>query len=182
MLIHEHWSYFTRSTLEQTLLCAGGQNIFIQKSGFGGSLYGTTTLGKKKSLTKANEINYYEKQAHNLQRFAKRSINRISKLLEKAEKNKQTVGIYVPGRIINILTMLNTNFKLRFFDDNAELHGTFFPGIDIPIEGRNDLLNSPTDVVLIMSNSFGKKIAEKIKRNLSDNTKIITWEEIFRKF
>jgi hypothetical protein len=59
------------------------------------------------------------------------------------------------------------------------LHGTFFPGIEIPIEGRNDLLNNPTDIVLIMSNSFGKIIAKEIKPELPSNTAIITWHEIF---
>lgn len=179
MLLHEHWSYFTSNTLKQTLRCAGGQNIFIQNSGFGGTLYGITSIGGEIKQANNNEISYCEKQAYNFQKLAKRSISRIFNVFENAARNEQTVSIYVPNRIINMLTMLDTNLNFRFFDDNIELHGTFFPGIDIPIEGRNDLLNNPTDVVMIMSNSFGKIIAKEIKPELPRNTVIITWHEIF---
>ena len=179
MLLHEHWSYFTVQTLKQTLRYAGGHKILIQNSDFGGTLYSIANMMGQNKAASTAEINSCETQAYNFRKSAQRSINRISNILEDAAGSGKTVGIYVPLRIINILSMLNMDFNLRFFDDNSDLHGTFFPGIDIPVEERNELLSRPTNIVMIMSNSFGKIIAKEIKTKLPSDTEILSWHEIF---
>lgn len=91
-------------------------------------------------------------------------------------ERKETLGIYVPGRAVNALAVANLTLRhVRFFDDNPSLTGTFFAGIDVPVECRAQLLARPTDNVLIMSRTFGRNLAEELERQLpaATNIKII---------
>jgi hypothetical protein len=58
------------------------------------------------------------------------------------------------------------NKGIRFFDDDPNAHGKYYPGINIPIENMQDLLAHPTDVVLIMSQTFGPRLAARLKEEL----------------
>ena len=88
------------------------------------------------------------------------------------------MGIYIPSRIINSVVSKSIPCRMRFFDDNPVLHGTYFPGINIPIESRLDLIRDPADVILIMSRFFGEELKRKLSSELPNAT-IITWNQIF---
>ena len=76
----------------------------------------------------------------------------------------KSIGIYVPGRIINFWSMCCKSFssRIRFFDDNDRLYQTYYPGIDIPVENFEDFMSNPTDIIIIASITFEKPIKEKI--------------------
>lgn len=164
MIIHEHFSYFTRAALRFLFESNGYETIVVSKSSFGGSIYGA--FKKRKGSPKpAGQLlarsDYFKKMGHHLETMAG---------FFNSQRNK-TVGIYVPVRALNTLCILKdvikvAGIKLRFFDDSHNLHGKCFPAFDIRIENQSDLVNDPCPVILIFSYSFGKKIADRLKEKL----------------
>ena len=99
--------------------------------------------------------------------LVKRQNNKIEELLVRQYERGQSIGIYVPGRLINALSMMELDSSvlknIRFFDDNEMIYGTYFPGFRIRIENFNDFMDNPPDMILISSFTFAKAIEEKIK-------------------
>ena len=91
---------------------------------------------------------------------------KLFRYIESAMEN-HTLGIYVPGRMINILSVCYTEIpeRIRFFDDNENLYGTYFPGTCIAIENFSDFIKNPVDVMIIASFTFGNKIKQKISES-----------------
>lgn len=182
MLLHEHVNYFTETSLRNTFLKAIEFDVSIQKSSFGCSLYAIAKPTKSGTALSQFAI---EQEILNISKFrylVEKGIRKIEDYLCDALNKKESVAIYVPGRIINTLSLIRDKLvllKLRFFDDNVLLHGTFFPGFNIPVEPREKLINIPTNRVLIMSHSFGSKIAKQLKFILNKNVRITTWEELY---
>jgi SAM-dependent methyltransferase len=179
-LLHEHWSYFTASTLRTTIQKFARLQTDVDKGRFGGTLYSASRNNKtSKVVSRSDPTDKFEK----FNRFIVKSnaaAKEITKYLQTAQINNQTVGIYVPGRAVNVLATIKEKIPLtglRFFDDNNSLHDTYLPGFDIPIESRDDLLKRPTDRVVIMSRSFGNKIAQELKM-AQLKSKISMWHEV----
>jgi len=74
------------------------------------------------------------------------------------------VAVYVPGRAANYLSLegVDLSARIRLLDDNPLLHGTYLPGIPNHIESGDTLLTEPAAETLIMSLSFGTRIAERL--------------------
>ncbi len=179
-LFHEHWNYLTKNELMSTIVKYTGLHTEIHSSGFGGTIYSTTSSRMRTSGVSV-DIDIQRKRLHEFHTKSGYVSDRIIKLFQEAEINNKSIGVFVPCRIVNILASVSQQINLnnvRFFDDNIKLHGTYYPGIDIKIESRDDLLQNPTDKLLIMSHSFCRKIYQELK-NQRLNSKIITWEDIF---
>ena len=179
ILFHEHFSYFTEETLCKTLR-GGGYKANISMSSFSKLLYANCRthhyLNDNSSEENCNSTN----KAVQFKKKAKLSIKKFSGYILDSIKKNESVGIYVPGRAVNILTMSQVPVTcIRFFDDNPKLHSTYFAGTEIPIESRQELKNNPTDRLLIMSSSFGEKIARELSDVLPKNTIIKTWQDLF---
>jgi SAM-dependent methyltransferase len=179
-LLHEHWSYFTAITLRTTIQKFTGIKTMIEKGRFGGTIYSTSRNDKmSKVVVKLNIADRIEE----FNRFIVKSnsaAHEVTRYLQAAQNNNQTVGIYVPGRAVNILTTVKKKINpagLRFFDDDDSLHGKFLPGFDIPIESRDDLLKRPTAKVIIMSQTFGNKIAEEL-RGMELKSELTLWDQL----
>lgn len=184
LFIHEHWNYYTRDTLKITILRALGGDVYISDSNYGdggGSLYAITTTGSAGEKLSNNGSAYTLLEAQRFCSLAQEHINRVASVLEVALQKDEEVGIYVPGRAINILSILQNKMKLpklRFFDDNTYLHRKYYPGFPYPIESKNDFFEKPTYTVLIFSKTFGNQIKMALSRKLP-NLNIMVWEEIF---
>ena len=171
MLLHEHFQYFTPSTLERTLLEAGFDAV-IRHSNFGRSIYACATLGESnvnigipyKELTAF--YGYAEKVSLLITRFREQVANLLA---------HGTVGIYCPGRALALLQSLH---DVRFFDDDAALHRKFYPPFQARIESRDELARNPPAVLLIMTRTFGVKLFEELKP-LLPQTRILQMEEIY---
>jgi 2-polyprenyl-3-methyl-5-hydroxy-6-metoxy-1,4-benzoquinol methylase len=180
-LFHEHWSYFTSDTLKQSIAQSNQFLVEIKESKFGGIIYAVASSTSSKIELDANQLHYQIELAQQFKILAQKKIEKIACILETAARNHFTVGIYVPGRAINILSLLISTInlpRLRFFDDNPILYQMYYPGINIPVEQRKDLLKNPPDVLIIFTHSFGKKIKNEIAGSLKD-TQILLWEDIF---
>ena len=175
-LFHEHWNYFTKNSFKSFLINNGASNIVIQNSNYGGILYSKFNFHEqsKFELNKNNKtvgVNYLKKIEH--------SHFLLRVFFEKHAHS--SIGIYVPGRIINFLLNENINCKnLRFFDDDKNSYGRFYPGFDNKIENFEDFKTNLPDVVLIMSSFFGHKIEAKILNTSTMNKdKIYLWKDFF---
>lgn len=100
--------------------------------------------------------------------------------LVTAEIQNITIGIVVPGRMVNALAMLQSSTKkLRFFDDNPALHGTYYPPIAIPIEPTSSLISQPTDIVFVMTQTFGEQLANRLRASMGSHARILTMTELY---
>ena len=62
--------------------------------------------------------------------------------------------------------MLNIEGKsVRFFDDEPDFAGRYYPPIEVAIEARSALLSDPVDHVLIFSRAFGNAIASSLREH-----------------
>lgn len=162
MLVHEHFSYFTERTLRRTLSRAGLDVTAIQPAGYGGSLYSVATNPGAGSSLPFDPVNVAERDVasrYGLGCIEKR--HKAAQLLQRAADQKKTIGIFCPGRAINILPSAG-NF--RFFDDDPDLARCFFPPFKNVIENRESLIASPVDELWVMSRTFGARIADELRK------------------
>jgi 2-polyprenyl-3-methyl-5-hydroxy-6-metoxy-1,4-benzoquinol methylase len=181
LLFHEHWSYFTDESLIATIRKYSGLDTSVDKAKFGGSIYSTSrrclTSLNTPYLNLSHSLKLYDSFTQKLQLAAQR----VYEIFSKAERSGKEVGVFVPGRVVNILATLKNELRLtnvRFFDDNETLHGTYFPGFNIPVESRQALIAQPPDKIIIMSHTFSEKILGQL-RDEKIESEIITWGEIF---
>ncbi|MBN2562491.1 MAG: class I SAM-dependent methyltransferase [Phycisphaerae bacterium] len=180
MLIHEHWSYFTEQTLRNTILLAGGHKVQVEASAFGGSLYACFELEGAAAELHNGAGREQVDLAYRYRHLAEIQLDRIRDRLSDAHRAHGSIGVFVPSRAINALVLSGADLAgVRFFDDNESLHGTYFPGVSIPVEGRQALLDCPTDQVWIMSRTFGRTLKTQLRSALPDTTEILNWEDIF---
>jgi hypothetical protein len=184
-LIHEHWSYFDDRSLAQTLRVAGGSDAAVTAGRFGGMLYARVGAGGTGALpdeapTAAEGAAEAATRLAAFRERAARATAAMAEYMGAAQKSAKSVGVYVPGRVINTLFAAGASTDdCRFFDDNPLLQGTYFPGVSIPIETRASLVANPTDRLLIMSRSFGEKIATELAPQLP-RVEITTWRDLFK--
>ncbi|MCW9097218.1 MAG: class I SAM-dependent methyltransferase [Ignavibacteriaceae bacterium] len=180
ILLHEHWNYFTRQSLYNLLIFLGSQNIRIQKSEYGGALYASAQLTQDIHKVDSEMISGEIKRSLSFIKAAKEVTDKLSSFVRQVQIDGKTLAVYVPSRAINAFVGQRVDLShCRFFDDNPLLHGTYFPAVNIQIEPRQSLIDSPTDVVIIMSHSFGSKIEEQLKPVLPPKTIIKTWKDMF---
>jgi len=179
-LFHEHFSYYTKDTLQRSLLTAKYGNVEVKCSSFSKVLYASARPDSSIGEVGTGDVLFSIRMAKNFMRRASIVNKRILDYVSEARMNNETVAIYVPGRAINALKLINAPIDtIRFFDDNPNLHGTYFAGFPIPVESRQQLLDRPTDRMIIMSNSFGEKIANDLSGVFPDRQSIMTWFDIF---
>lgn len=175
MMFHEHWCYFTGESLTEFMRAVGGSELTVAKSGFGGVLYACMSwrAGVKEGGSPVSEqlrsqyAGYVEK--------VRAANDRLSRILDDADREGQAVAIYVPIRAINALHLLGAQDRpYRFVDDNGLLHGTYLPGFPSSVVGRDSLLQDPAAIVVIMSYSFGGKIRNNLLPVLAKSTRILT--------
>ncbi|CAN0618932.1 putative C-methyltransferase [Burkholderia multivorans] len=172
-LLHEHWSYFTASTLRNVLGRAG----FISEtlnSGFGGSLYARCKSGN------GIESGADDSDAMMFEHFRERANDVTARMRSVLNDANGDVGLYVPGRVMNLLATLGTSHssRLRFFDDNPSMTGQYFPGLPVPIENFSGLVARPPARLFVATRSFQNAIVEKLRAaNVTIPT--IGWADVF---
>ncbi|MGN6148367.1 MAG: class I SAM-dependent methyltransferase [Rhizomicrobium sp.] len=174
MLVHEHWNYFTESSLSVLAAKENFSPTHCVKGGVGGTLYATwqKTDSAVASAAIAQAGNHFQSNFDALS-------HSIKFLLENWDAEGLSIGVYVPGRILNYLPLIETGVRLRFFDDDPNLTGKYYPPFDFPIENRANLITNPVDRLLIMSTSFGPQIAETLTREkVLASAQIVTLKDI----
>ncbi len=157
MLVHEHWHYFTAESLRVVMETAGFRVVHHRPAGYGSVLYVAATVsgddnspyGAQEEIEKARQ---FAAKCSRLRRWAAHQVSRL-------EEQKRSLGVFVPGRA---LALLPPRCDVRFFDDDAHLHGRFFPPFSRAVEDRQSLLRQPVDELWILSRSFGRRLASDL--------------------
>ena len=177
-LFHEHYSYFTKDTINNTLKSAGFKPVKERFGKYGGVLL-RAAIKIDNTLSK-EEITLGYDLAEKYKSKAELYGEKLKSFLDGIKDKNQTLGVYVPSRFINTLHISSIKkIKIRFFDDNPSLMKKYYPGFDIPIENKHDLIAKPVDVLLIFSKAFGNKIKSNLQSDIDAKTEIVTWEELF---
>lgn len=177
MLLHEHYHYFTRESLLKTITNTMKYNTITEKAGFGGAIYCCVNSGSL-DVNSANEQD--DLSIYDFIYIAKQNIDVMKKFFMDNQSEK--IAIYVPQRAINFLTLIEDDvdfFNIRFIDDNILLHGTYFPGFQIPVQSRIQLMHDKVDIILIASFTFGERIANEIKFIFPD-VRIVTISSLLK--
>lgn len=174
-LFHEHWSYFDQNTLRATLALAGLNIVTDCESSFGGSLYACLSTSTREPSPDLESLQDNMRVAQKYVSQARANCDTLRDACERMTANGQTLGVYVPARFVNALGVSHMSAQsIRFFDDDPSLLGTYYPGIPVRIESREELLKSPTDSVLIMSRTFGSNLANQLRQLLPAGTNVLT--------
>ncbi|MBV8271295.1 MAG: class I SAM-dependent methyltransferase [Cupriavidus sp.] len=172
-LLHEHWSYFTADALG-SVLARAGLAAEVSNSGFGGSLYSRCHLGPDAQDTVRQPDGMLFRQFRDL---AGAAAARMEGLLTDGDGE---VGIYVPGRVVNLLSTLDATVlkRLRFFDDNPRMTGQFFPGVPVKLESFEGLVKRPPSRLFVATRSFQDAIVAKLRAS-NVNIPTVGWSDVF---
>ena len=172
ILFHEHFNYFDPASLER-IVKLSGMDVQVIKSGFGRCLYAVAgkksydiDLKKEPGLEEVT-VSSYPQRSNSVIRIVRQEIHNLGKL--------GSVGLYCAPRG---LCFLNFDENYRFFDDNPNLLGKYYPPFACPIENRVKLMAQPVDNLIILSRTFGNKITQSL-RAAGYNGNIIQLEELW---
>ena len=154
ILIHEHYSYFSQVSLESTVRKYGFSGP-ISKSGFGRSLYGAVVdvKGERRSPVGLDGM------SHTYWRSVSSYIQELRAFFSDLAAEGD-IGVFAAGRGINFL---DSEWSMRFFDDNPEWTGLYFPPFECPIENRESLFSRPVNHLVILSRTFGQRISHSLR-------------------
>lgn len=155
---HEHWSYFSPASLARVVERAGLRLTALRNSGYGASLYAVAR--KQGTVFQARED--YD-LAFRFERSVARFTAAIRYYLETRMRQRKSIGLYCPARAINVLHHLGIMEGFRFFDDDTAVQGKYLPPCRVPIESRGALRAYPVDEMLIMSLTFGDRLATELR-------------------
>lgn len=170
ILFHEHFSYFDAGSLAR-LIESAGMHSRVVKSGFGRCLYAVAStkeladFGGEVGLRRDVIASYPERCGQ----FVKRVRAKISAMAADG-----TVGVYCAARG---LALLDSAQSMRFFDDDPAQQGKYLPPFDREIAGRESLLDSPVDHLIIMSRTFGNRIRNDLRQQGYQGA-IVTLDEL----
>ena len=172
LFVHEHYSYFSKESLAHFLEMFRFKINEVTYAGYGGSIYICAEKAKQIEHRYTNLNFDIEHFAKEIDKFKEHLKMRITDL----NKQEKTLGIYCPSRA---LSSIPVDGKYRFFDDDKEIYGLYYPPFNYSIENKQDLLNNPVDEIWIFSYSFGDKIKDMlVKQPELAQTKILTLSEI----
>jgi carbamoyl-phosphate synthase large subunit len=180
LLFHEHYAYFTAASLRAVLRDAGAGAIRIRRSKLSKLLFATFGFDPSLGDDVRGDVPLAQSLAiaHQFRKKIDESLRKIRHFVDTHAKAGD-VGIYVPGRFVNLIALGQLPVqKLRFFDDSPSIHKQFYPGVPIRIENRDDLVARPPAAVLIMSSSFGTKIKARLAPLLPASLPVVTIDEL----
>jgi 2-polyprenyl-3-methyl-5-hydroxy-6-metoxy-1,4-benzoquinol methylase len=175
ILVHEHVSYFTQASLHRLAARAGAEVVAIEAARAAGSTYCAMRRATKTHRPQA-PVGLPDVPAAEFVASARRCLATIERCLRGAAAGGRTLGIFCPARFINYHALLGSAAgRLRYFDDDPLLHGCYLPPIGVAIESREQLAAEPVDELLVMSWTFGERIAASLRaRPELAGTRIVT--------
>ncbi|MHC1753421.1 class I SAM-dependent methyltransferase [Humidesulfovibrio sp.] len=183
MLIHEHFYYHTKDSLERMLREQGMRDIEVREAAFGGSLYASCRSAAEGLA--ANEERPAVDDRAILEAFSTaydKNVSRLVAFLKESLGRGEQVGCYSPFRALNVLALAGVSGEgVRFFDDDPCLHGKKLVGFPALVESRDQLLAMPPRYLVIMSYTFGEKLRNELAPLLPEGTTLLTWQNFFGK-
>ncbi|GJM05140.1 MAG: hypothetical protein DHS20C09_11310 [marine bacterium B5-7] len=173
ILLHEHYSYFTIGSLSRLLQIAGFGTVKILPAAHGGILY---CMASPSSTVRSHFRSDNDQQAVTAYGHkVKKGRARVAALGERIRHASLSHGVYCPARGLNLLP---PGLAVRFFDDDHELTGRYYPTFPYPVETRNDLVSRPVDELWILSRSFGDHIRNELMMYDLKGSRVLTISEL----
>ena len=173
IVAHEHWNYFTASSLKallescgltQTVTTVGKNQAFIYGWGHFNEK-ATTTLQVNSSETDISRA-LFKTFAQKLN-FA---IPRLQKRVQNLNAQGKKIGLYGGG--LQLVGVLDLPFEPRFFDGDTAKHGRYLPGYANPIENPKNLLAEPiVDELWIAAIDYDSDIRHYLTQELRTSAK-----------
>ncbi len=164
MLYHQHWNYFSRGSLRALASAVGARIMAFQAARVGEPVYAAWTRAEGAPADEAAitpELSGPAPETYRERALA--NLDTLSTYIEGARRRGESLGIYCPSRALTYLALLDLRgLSLRFFDDDPRVAGRYYPPFAIPVEDRAALRARPADQILILSRSFGPRIAESL--------------------
>jgi hypothetical protein len=161
MLLHEHFSYFTRASLTRTLAAHGWSTFDARLAGYGGAIYAASRPEVRIDAPAHSSADLREAQVYGDK--CRQLVATVAQRVESLAEAGKSLGIYCPARGLAILPLAG---PYRFFDDDADLTGRYYPPFDAPVENRAALLARPVDELWILSRTFGQRLATALQPDL----------------
>ena len=175
MVLHEHLNYFDTESLSLLVQRAGFNVLSAERSQHGGVIFCMAELAQGPPLrdtgTSAERLGKFNSFAERVQAAQTSLHSYIGPLLQNPEAS---LGFYVPLRIIPYLSVIKMFKGFRFFDDDPGIHGKYFDGFQVPVEGFDDLVNNPVTHLVVASFSFAHVIEQKVRDRLGPPLEIRT--------
>ena len=182
IFMHQHISYFTDQSIYKISEKLPCKLKTLERSKVGGSLYVSfihDSIDAKFEKDSLNLINSKSLSASHTssnliyEKFESAHL-KFTSYLDKSINQGKKVGLWNPLRAIPYLSDCGYSNKIRLFDHDNSLRGMYPSGWDVAVENTQDLLVCPCDTVIILSLSWGAKIAERLRIDkYSDNIKLI---------
>jgi SAM-dependent methyltransferase len=177
MALHQHLSYFNVSSLKRILEDAGFGQVSVEAAKYGGSLYGTGIRMHSESKRSSN-LSGDDTLLNDFYKKAANSVAIVQQELRKCLNDYQTIGIYVPLRILPYLgvddELRRAISSFRLFDDTPTWQGKRVQEGLSPIENFSQLVNSPVSDLFVMSLTFGDTIARRVSDLLGSKISLRT--------
>lgn len=168
VLTFEHVYHYSLESLENLLLNLG---CALVEQRTGGVSYGHSLIsafrrreGVRQAIRETGDAEYFRVFLEKRHEYLNALLRVIERLNRRKEKKKVEVGVYGAGFFANVLVEscgLNEGTVDCVFDDTPEKIGTTYLGKKIrPIE---EIANSGVQILLILSESFCKQMAQKAK-------------------
>ena len=168
ILLHEHFHYFTKTSLANTLYEAG-LTAHIESSQFGRSLFAVGKIAPDIQLPSVNTATLSELETYINEIPKARSI--LQENLTNWLKNGE-VGMFCPSRLLNFCQV---DADYLFYDDAEGLKGNYYPPFTSVIGNRKKLLKDVPKTLLIGSRTFGEKLkSELLSAGLKSNIILIS--------
>lgn len=179
VFMHEHLSYFTPASLGAVGYAAGAELVDTRLSTAAGAFYSAWRSSDRDVRSRRASRPRCELSAGVRER-TEQAIARVRDWLGRRGDDGATVGIYVPPRFLNYQALIGEQAAdVRFFDDDPAMTGKYLPPVAIPIESRAGLLENPVDELLIVSWTFGRRLARALAAEPAlAATRITTIDEV----
>lgn len=159
ILLHEHYHYFTAGSLGRALARAGFEAERIEPAQYGGVLYCAARPAPEPVAAPGSgpdELRLLRAYGTMVDRQRAQIAERVTALRMSGRR----LGIYCPNRALGLLPVGIED--VRFFDDDPDQFGRYFPSFPAAIENRAQLIADPVDEIWIMSRSFGARIRDRL--------------------
>src|SRR5208283_1802424 len=111
-ILHEHWSYFTPDTLKNTIVYADQFLLQLKKSPFAELIYAVTSPTSTQFELDSGLLKNQIAHAEQFKILSQKNFKNLAHIIESAAESQNIVGVYVPGRAINILSLLISKINL----------------------------------------------------------------------
>jgi 2-polyprenyl-3-methyl-5-hydroxy-6-metoxy-1,4-benzoquinol methylase len=167
MLIHEHISYFTETSLKN-LFTVNGFQVQIEKSKFGRSIFVSAT--KVESSHQQIDASEYDLLQSYIIEIDRKIQNLNGFIFDVSRLGK--IAVYCPARLLNILPI---HLDYVFIDDDINIQGKHYPPFKSRVLSNQEISNEKIATVIIGSRTFSNQILDNLPKR---EWNIITFEEL----